>query len=283
MAPIPRILFTPGRIFLIIEVRRCVRRGGLKKDEVIEMVLHVYGNPKDPKILALHPMGITGENLYLTVKPYLKGSYCILAPDQGGHGASGPYESLEEETRILKEELLERGFTTIQLLYGASMGVTVGYELLKDPTFQFEKVWFDGGGFTEKAPHFTGAYLTIVRAGLKIYRKCPSLPEKSFEKNYGPKFSKIMLQNVLNMSDDDVIRVFEAFSAREMVRLPRDVQERMHLEWGSEDANYKQSEKALRKYFPCADVIVREGYGHCGFMAFHTGTYVRKMEKFLTG
>ncbi len=46
------------------------------------MYIHEYGDENAPKILCQHPMGITGENLYQEVIPYLKGQYCIIAPDQ---------------------------------------------------------------------------------------------------------------------------------------------------------------------------------------------------------
>ena len=50
------------------------------------MYIHKFGNPEHPKVILLAPMMISGENLYHLMKPYLKGDYCIIAPDQGGHG-----------------------------------------------------------------------------------------------------------------------------------------------------------------------------------------------------
>ncbi len=245
------------------------------------MYVHEYGNPEDPKILGLHPMGITGEDLYQALAPHLTGSYFVITPDQGGHGKSGPYTSLEEETQTLKDALLMQGFTDFDLLYGASMGVTTAYEMLKDPQFHFRHVWFDGGGFTEQAPRGQGAISALMRPVLKAYRKDPSHIAKSFQKHYGPKFGRIMLHNFWQISDEDVVRVFGAFSSRDMVAFPKEVQETMHLEWGSKDENYKRSEKALAKYFPYAQIQLREGYGHCEFMARHTAEYVRELEKFM--
>ncbi|SDJ28654.1 hypothetical protein [Streptococcus equinus] len=48
------------------------------------MYFHEFGDFSLPKIVLLAPMMISGENLYHLVKPYLKGEYCIIAPDQGG-------------------------------------------------------------------------------------------------------------------------------------------------------------------------------------------------------
>ncbi len=245
------------------------------------MFIHAYGNSSDPKILGLHPMSLTGEDLYQALLPHLRGSYFVIAPDEGGHGKSGPYISLADEVRTLKTYLLDNGYTDFQLLYGASMGVTAAYELLKDPAFHFEKVWFDGGGFTEKAPKGSGLIDPVMRVVLKAYRKDPNLIGRSFRKHYGPKFGRIMLQNFMQIGDEDVIRIFGTFSSREMVKLPKKMQENIHLEWGSDDANYRQSKKALSVYFPYAQIQLRNGYGHCTFMAANTARYVHELETFM--
>ncbi len=247
------------------------------------MYMNEYGDSNAPKILGLHPMGITGENLYQALIPHLKGNYCILAPDQGGHGKSGPYSSLEEEVEALKTELSERGYSDFCLLYGASMGVTVAYELLKDPSLHFEKIWFDGAGFSEHAPRMTGAIETPFRAVLKFLKNHPDVIGRSFTKHYGPSFGAIMKENFQHLGVEDVLRVFEVFSCREMVQFPRELQERMHLEWGENDRNYKNSQKAVESYFPYADVELRGGQGHCTYMARETADYVEELEAFITG
>ncbi|MCR5173583.1 MAG: hypothetical protein K6C09_02975, partial [Oscillospiraceae bacterium] len=58
---------------------------------------------------------------------FFQDSYHIIAPDQGGHGKAGAYISADEEYKTLKSFLLETECLTIELLYGASMGVAVAY------------------------------------------------------------------------------------------------------------------------------------------------------------
>ncbi len=245
------------------------------------MYIHEYGDSTAPVIAALHPMGIAGEDLFRTLRPYLKGNYCLVVPDQGGHGRSGPYISLQDETDTLKNYLLYRGYTEIRLLYGASMGVTVAWELLKDPAFHFEKVWLDGAGFTENPPPGAGLIGRLLRIGLVIYRKFPRHIERSFAKHYGPVFAPIMMRNFRKLSDEDIEKVFGAFSCRETGEIPRNLQRRMHLEWGEFDANYRNSRKTVKKRLPEAKALLRAGYGHCGYMAFHTEEYVQELETFM--
>ncbi len=248
----------------------------------IFMYINEYGDSSLPKILCLHPLGITGEDLYNAVIPYLRGNYCIISPDQGGHGKSGHYISFENEVGTLKEYLSQKGYNEFLLLYGASMGVTTAYELLKDPDLHFEKIWFDGAGFTEEAPRGMGIIKPAFRIGLRFLKKFPGPLERSFKNNYGPWFSKIMIRNFMNIGTEDVIKVFETFSCRQMKEIPADTQSRIHLDWGSEDANYKNSMQAIQKYFPHAATVIRTGYGHCGYMAFNTEKYVQELEQFMT-
>lgn len=52
--------------------------------------------------------------------------------------------SADEEYQTLKSFLLETECTTIELVYGASMGVAVGYRLFMDSVFTVNHAWFDG-------------------------------------------------------------------------------------------------------------------------------------------
>ncbi len=244
------------------------------------MYIHEYGDPSDPKMLFLHPMCLTGENIYQYLLPYLKGKYCIIAPDQGGHGQSGPYVSLEEELAVLTDYLLGKNYTDILFLYGASMGVTVASELLKDPRFHFHRIWFDGGGFMNWTPRFQGMIAVGMRVGLFFFRLYAKITGKVFARAYGEKFAPVMRENFAHLSNNDIIHILGMFTQRAVTSVPEEVQYHMHLEWGEEDANYKKSKEAIEREMPHAEVVLREGYGHCGYMAFHTEEYIREVEAF---
>ena len=71
------------------------------------MFINEYGNRNDPTIILLTPMMISGSDLYDQMSRYFRGSYHIIAPDQGGHGKAGAYISADEEYQTLKSFLLE--------------------------------------------------------------------------------------------------------------------------------------------------------------------------------
>ena len=244
------------------------------------MYINEYGDSSLPKIILLHPMELTGTELYERFAAHLKEEYCVIAPDQGGHGRSGPYISLKDELTVLKGYLLEKGYTKIRLLYGASMGAAAAYELLKDPAFYFEGVWLDGGAFAKKAPFMNWMMRTMFLRKARQLKRNPAAPARRLASLYGEETADMMKQNFMRLSTDDIIRICEVCSFRVLEELPTELQKNIHIEWGEADPDYRISRRALPAYFPQAEVVIRKSYGHCGYMTFHTKEYVEEMERF---
>ena len=125
------------------------------------MFINEYGNRNDPSVIMLAPMMISGSDLYDQMSQYFRGSYHFIAPDQGGHGKAGAYISAGEEYRTLKSFLLETGCTTIELVYGASLGVAVGYRLFMDSEFTVNHAWFDGVAFKSRTGIISASFFLI--------------------------------------------------------------------------------------------------------------------------
>ena len=100
------------------------------------MYINEFGNKEAPTIILLAPMMVSGSDLYGIMKPFFKGQYHIISPDQGGHGQAGGYISADAEYQELKTWLIQNNCTRITLLYGASLGAAVAYRLFNDPDFE---------------------------------------------------------------------------------------------------------------------------------------------------
>jgi hypothetical protein len=61
------------------------------------MFINEYGDKRDPLVLLLVPMMVSGEELYQLMHPYFRHNYHYIAPDRGGHGKAG-------EARVFKED-----------------------------------------------------------------------------------------------------------------------------------------------------------------------------------
>ncbi len=247
------------------------------------MYINEYGNPKDPKLILLAPMMISGSNLHDLMSPYLKGDYFIIAPDQGGHGKAGEYISADDEYRQLREYLQKNGYTDIKLVYGASLGVAVGWRLFMDKGFNVEHAWFDGVALSEKPSR-----MAEILVGRMFKKRKKKLERTHVEASgslvnwYGYDFAKMMTKNFERITLNDIDAICYACCHYDMKELTPEQQRSLHLEYGEKDFDLKLSAKSLPKFMPDVKPVIRKGYPHCGYMAAHTKEYVEEIEAFIS-
>ncbi len=233
-------------------------------------------------IILLHPMGITGIELYEIFSRYIpnKERFYIISPDQGGHGAGGAYLSKKNEADCLLRWLQERHCTRIRFMFGASMGAALAYELIKRPELTIDKVWLDGASFANNAwvfcLLFTGAYRWLIRTA----RKKPEKVTAFLEKLYPDYFAEMILDCCLKMDMDSAKQIFKACCDYGTVPMPEDMQHRLHIEL---DSGEKSQLREIRKCFPQADIVRNPGFGHCENMARNTEIYVQRMYSWFAG
>lgn len=245
------------------------------------MVIHEYGNPEKPKIVLLAPMMVSGEDLVRIMSPHLKGEYFIIAPDQGGHGSAGDYIGADDEYAQLKLYLLKRGITKIALAYGASLGVAVAYRLFMDCDFDVDRAWFDGVALCRNAVFAEWFAKRLFHQRKRALEKKPVEASGSLAKMYGFDFAKMMTRNFARISLEDIDAICYACCHYDLKPLPDEQQSKLHLDYGSRDFDLWYSRRAIRRYMPKAELVVRKGYTHCGYMAAHEKEYVREMEAFI--
>lgn len=247
------------------------------------MFINEYGNPNDPKLILLAPMMVSGSDLYNLMSPHLKAAYFIIAPDQGGHGMAGAYISADEEYRQLKEYLQKNGYTDVKLVYGASLGVAVGWRLFMDDAFNVDHVWFDGVALSGKPSHMAEMIVSrMFKKKKKKLEKTHVEASQSLVNWYGYDFAKMMTKNFERITLSDIDAICYACCHYDMKVLTIEQQQKIHLEYGEKDFNLKLSKKSLPKYLPNVKQVIRKGYPHCGYMAAHTKEYVEEMERFIS-
>ncbi|MCR5304136.1 MAG: hypothetical protein K6E33_06185 [Lachnospiraceae bacterium] len=245
------------------------------------MYINEYGDPSNPAVIMLSPMLISGSDIYGLMTPYLKGEYFIIAPDQGGHGKAGNYVSAAEEYRELKKYLLQSGHTEIKLLYGASLGVAVGWRLFFDPDINAEHVWFDGVALTKSSMIMEQIMKQTFMKKKKELDRTHMDSSDSLTKMYGEYFSKLMIKNLERVTPRDIDAICYACCHYDLKPLSDEQQQKLHLEYGEEDFDLNASRKAFKQYLPKVKVVIRKGYPHCGYMAAHTKEYVEEIENFM--
>ncbi len=245
------------------------------------MFIHEYGNKSRPLVVLLAPMMVSGEDLYRLLSPYLREDYHIIAPDQGGHGRAGAYISAEEEYKALKQYLLDSGNTEIELVYGASLGVALGYRLFLDPDLTVRHAWFDGVALCRNAGYPEWFMKILFRSRKRKLARTKTEASPSLVQMYGYEFAKMMTRNFERMTVSDIDAICHACCHYDLRKMARDGQARLHLDFGEKDFDWKYSKKTVPVYMPEAELVIRPGYPHCGYMAAHTKEYVEEIEAFI--
>ena len=245
------------------------------------MFINEFGNRDDPTVILLAPMMISGSDLHDQMAQHFQGSYHIIAPDQGGHGKAGAYVSADEEYRTLKSFLLETGCTSIELVYGASLGAAVAYRLFLDPGFTVCHAWFDGVALKSSAGFAEWIVSRMFRKRKKLSAKLRGKPSSMLVKMYGYDFAKRMAKNFERITPEDIDAICHACCHYDLRKLTDEEQRKLHLDFGEKDFDWKISRKTIPVYMPNAEVTIRPGYTHCGYMAAHPKEYVEEMEKFM--
>jgi len=245
------------------------------------MYINEYGNKDDPVILLLAPMMVSGEDLYQLIHPYFKGKYHFIAPDQGGHGRAGEYVSADEEYKTLKHFLLDEGDTEIELVYGASLGVALGYRLFLDPCFTVHHAWFDGVALSKNAGFAEWFMKRMFRRRKKKLSKTEVEASPSLVQMYGYDFARMMTKNFERITVSDIDAICHACCHYDLRKLTKEEQNKLHLDFGENDFDLKYSKKTIPVYMPEAELVIRSGFQHCGYLAAHPKEYAEEIESFI--
>ncbi|MGN1134848.1 MAG: hypothetical protein ACI4SF_01370 [Oscillospiraceae bacterium] len=245
------------------------------------MVIKIYGDVTKPKMLTLHPMLADGESMMRIMEHFL-GDYCVIAPDFSGQGSdSGTFVDSKSEANTLAEYLISNNCTDIELLFAASLGASVGFELLAGNDMNIKTVVFEGAPMFEKTPGIITACIRSVF--LKKQRKAranPGISEKRMTEIYGSVFGPSMGKSFERMSEQSLINILNACSRCPYPVLSESMQKHLFFEYGSKDKDSKAI-KIIKKHYPYATVTLRQGYGHCEYLSSHCGEYGNLLEEYM--
>ena len=228
------------------------------------MIIHTHGNPKSPAILLIHPMLLSGRIMYEMLGQKIPGSYFIISPDQAGHGEDRDEAfSPRQDAAELQQYLLSKGITRVELLYAASMGGLTAMELLKLGGIHFRAVHLDGIPLADPGPV---KRITASLRMLVFWKKARKDPDAS-ARLVPYKIGKDMVEQLASLRRGNVWRIETICASGCAVPLEEKTCGRMTFEWGEKEISLAQSRPLVEKLYPWARIIVREGLGHCAYMA----------------
>ena len=245
------------------------------------MIIHTDGDPKFPAIVLLHPMLLSGRQMAEMLGRKIPGSYYLVTPDQGGHGEDkGGVFSAQQDARELQQFLLSQGISEVALLYAASMGGTTAMELLKLGGLHFRTVHLDGIPLAKyKGAFHTVLALLLMLLNRKKAQKDPEAVAKLIARQYGDELGKSMASQLADLSPDNIRRIEAICASGCAVPLEEKICGRMTFEWGEKEISLAESKPLVEKLYPWARIIVREGLGHCAYMARDPGAFAQELAK----
>lgn len=245
------------------------------------MIIKEYGEKSLPKILLLHPMLADGKSM-MKIVGSLQERYCFIAPDFSGQGEdNSEFECVEKEAEILNNYLKSQGYLDIELMFGASLGARIGLDMLVNQDIHYQTIVFEGAPLYRNARlmYFLMSFVFLKKQ--KKAKKHKGLAVHKMSQIYGI-FGESMGHSFENMSQKSLKNIIFACSYFHFPHYSKELQERIFFEFGSQDADAKQS-KEIKKHYPFVHIQLREGYGHCEFMAKNYQNYSCILEKYMQG
>ena len=244
------------------------------------MVIKEYGDNSLPKIVLLHPMLADGK-IMLKLTEGMSGKYCFISPDLSGQGEDkGEFENAEKEANALTEYLINKGYTEIELITGASLGGVIGMLMISDDRINYKTAVFDGTPMYENARII---YQFMKFGFVKKRRKAVKMPiievRKKMKSLYGI-FGECMADNFVSMSEKSLAAIVKACSDFPFPPISEKMQKRIFLEVGSKDMNVRQN-KVILKHYPNVHIKIRDGYGHCMYMSENYKDYGQLLENYM--
>lgn len=233
--------------------------------------------------LLIHPMLSSAEGIALCVTDRWGGEVHCLIPDLSGHGeaAGETYHSAAEEARSIHDWLLRQGCTHLQLGFGASLGGVVLFELLRFQDLTFDRVFFEGVSFYERAPALCFLLTQVFLAKHRKAVKDPQLSRRKMSAIYGQAAGPAMAGRFIAMDETSIRGIIHDCAYVRLPELSPEMQRCCVFAYGEKDSDLGQCRKLLAAKYPGAALRVWPGYGHCGRMTADSQQYAAMLRAYM--
>ena len=79
----------------------------------------------------------------------------------------------------------------------------------------------------------------------------------------------------------DINAICHACCHYDLRKLTKEEQTKLPLDFVEKDFGRKYSKKMISVYIPEAELVIRPGFQHCGYMAAHSKEYAEEIEAFI--
>ena len=250
------------------------------------MKFQTIGNPNNPLIIMLPGSFCTSSGLNYLYKK-LKDDYCIVLIEYNGHYENSTFTTRQNEAKEIVDYIQKQNIHTIKMIYGQSMGAEIAIELFKqlnENQIQVDCCFLDG------APCIKLPYLYKKCMYFKFNQILKIMKKKDIDQILNMKLiKKIARGNTENLrpmiepmaltaqflSKESVKNETECCYTFDFPSFDKETQNRIYFFYGKEEKAYKRCYKGVKKAYPQANSILKEGYGHLMYSIKKTANYVK--------
>lgn len=227
------------------------------------MRMDTYGSKEKPCILLLHTMFTTGT-LFEALIPALVQDYFLVIPTLDGYDPDEKteYPGADEELERIEAYLKEKQIRELAAAAGSSLGAMLAWRLWQRGRIPIYRLMLDSPPFgwsAVQAAENTESFWQLVQ----VVQSAPEAPSV-FDAHYGS-FGAGMRRSCLSLTRDTIRRSCETCFGPQLPQHISGGGTKIILVYGGEDPNYQYQKENLENR-PDISLVVKPGYGHCGFL-----------------
>ena len=257
-----------------------------RKERMLFMEMHEFGDRQSPVILLLHAFGMHWS-MWQGVIDGLKDDYYILVPSLEGHEDKGRtvFTTVEHNAQSISDWLCENGYREIHAVIGVSLGGSLTIKLLSLKTVPISYAVIDAGiapvGFNRVQEFLeVGSNLLMILAAhslslIRLAGLYDAYSQKQMEKFH------TMIKTISWKTAKNSFYGVDTYTLPDS--LP-DVSTRIAYWYGSlEEKERKATAERVKRLFPNVTVCRFDGYRHAQMCLAKPEFYVSEIRKAIRG
>ena len=251
------------------------------------MTFHEYGQENEKIVILFHPSG-TMWDYFEYVIPYLEKHCHLIIPALPGYDKEHPEEnftSIEQIADEVEDWLTNKGITTVDNIYGCSMGGSLVVRMLATSKLTIKSAVVDGGITPYQLPWIITRFIAVKDWMLIWSGKLagPRILEKAFAADNYSKEDLQYIADVLSfMSNKTIWRTFESCNNYSM---PETIPEyKGILEYWCADkeiGDRKWDIRYMKEHFSGVHFKKMKDLGHGGMAAIRPEEFAKRIRKLI--
>lgn len=256
------------------------------------MLFNTFGNKDNPVIIMLPGSFCPAESMRNLYSKLCEDYYIIAVTYNGHHKNSKAFTTRQGEAAEITDYLKSCGITSVQMIYGQSMGAEIGIELLRqllENGITVHKAFFDGAPCIKLSKAYKAFMLIKFRSLIKMAKnksvddvlKMPLV--KKFAGGNAEALRPMLedLSMVTSyLSDTSIKNENECCYTFDFPQFSEEMQKNMFFFYGEEEKAYKLCAKYVKKAYPNAVYKIEKEQGHLTYVSSRTEEYLNLMRKF---